>query len=339
MCAGAHRGARSTGTRAVARAVHSAGPMSTVATILSREGLLDACLLARARDDARASGATVLEQLVLSGMLDEEHTCELLSRRLQLPRARTPDLMSASPDVIARLPADVAYERRAVPLRCDGDDYVWVAMEDPTDEIGVAEVGFFCGANMLRFVAAPSELARALRRYYNARTPLAARMQSALPANDQHRATSMPSRYQQTIEAMRAATSVADVASLLVQYLADETGCAAYLAVDGADLAAERVRIPLTTDTLLCHLATRRASYLGPLTDAVSDAFVAAALHRSVEAVAVVPFMARQRLLGLACAPASARLDPDRLQQLAAEVSSTVRRTMRRPIPTELSLR
>lgn len=313
--------------------------MSTVATILSREGLLDANLLARAYHDARASGATVLEQLVLTGMLDEDRTCELLSRRLQLPRARTPDLMSASPDVIARLPADVAFERRAVPLRCDGDQYVWVAMEDPSDEAGVAEVGFFCGANMMRFVAAPSELARALRRYYNARTPLAARMQSSAPANDQATGAPMPGRYQRTIEAMRAASGVAEVASLLVQYLADEAGCAAYLAIDGADLAAEKVRIPLTTDTLLCHLVARRAVYTGPMQDPVSDAFVAAALHRSVEAVAVVPFVARQRLLGLACAPANERLDEDRLRELAAEVSSTVRRTMRRPIPSELSLR
>lgn len=334
MCGRSQRRSRSAGAPLVARALHYPGTMSTVATILSREGLLDACLLARARNEARASGATVLEQLVLSGMLDEDRICELLSRRLQLPRARTPDLMSASPDVIARLPADVAYERRAVPLRCDGDQYVWVAMEDPGDDLAVAEVGFFCGAKMLRFVASPSELAQALRRYYNARTPLVSRMQSAPPANDQNAGAVMPDRYQRAIEAMRAATGVAEVAGLLVQYLADEAGYGAYLAVDGGDLCAERVRIPLTTETLVCHLAAARAVYSGPVQDAVTEAFVAAALHRTVNGISVVPFVARQRLLGLACAPAAPQLDETRLRELAAEVSSTVRRTMRRPIPT-----
>jgi hypothetical protein len=282
--------------------MHGQLAMSSAARILSARGLLDPTMVQRAQRTARSSGATLVEELLLAGLLEEDAWCRILSEHLSLPAATGDELWAADAAALARLPAEVALEHRAVPFRVDGDGYLSVAMEDPGDRYAVGEVSFFAGAPLLRHVARASVLARALRRHYRVRTPLC---RTARGATADEASTARGDEATAWLSALRAKLagdrSADEVVRRLVASLAAHCGAAVYLPVDGGAIRAETVALPLETRTLLSELVAAPRVHRGPTGDEVARTFLCEALGRAVDAVAIVPAMARGRVLGLLC--------------------------------------
>ena len=120
----------------------------------------------------RAGEATWLEHLVLENVIDEELVAELLSRESMVPRCAPKMLEHIPQQVIDRVPPEIAFEHRLVPLHLDDDGYLHVAMVDPVDDAAVEEASFFAGNRVMRVVAAASTVAWALHRYYGLRSRL-----------------------------------------------------------------------------------------------------------------------------------------------------------------------
>ncbi len=145
---------------------------STLPGLLIRESLVTAEQILGALDATRGTDVTWLEQLLASGVLDENELSERTADVARLQRCEPQQLSAISPDVLDCIPADIAIEHRVIPLGIDGDGYLRVAMVDPTDDSAVEEIGFFAGRPVLREVASATALACALHHYYGARTLL-----------------------------------------------------------------------------------------------------------------------------------------------------------------------
>jgi hypothetical protein len=139
---------------------YNAGPL------LIRAGLITQAQLFAAHKAQGDGGATLVEYLVASGILNEERLCNFYRERLLVPRVASHQMTQIPARVIARLPADMATEFRVIPFEVDREQNLILAMADPSDTHAVDEIGFFTGSYVLRAVAAPSSIARALVQYY-----------------------------------------------------------------------------------------------------------------------------------------------------------------------------
>jgi hypothetical protein len=137
-----------------------AGPLLLRAGLITQTQLHDA-YLARGR-----GGGTPGEWLVAIGAVDEERLCAFYQERLLVPRVGHAELAKVPSNVVAKIPADMAAEFRALPLAVDGDRNLTLAMADPSDTHAVDEISFFTGGSVLRVVAPVSAIAWGLARYY-----------------------------------------------------------------------------------------------------------------------------------------------------------------------------
>jgi hypothetical protein len=123
------------------------------------------------RDAAIAScgtDTTWIEQLLLSGVLDDEALAASIVAQAGLPHCGIARLGRATREALALVPADLAIEHRVVPVAIEPDGDLCLAMVDPTDLAAVQEVGFFAGRHLLREVASASTIATALQTHYGA---------------------------------------------------------------------------------------------------------------------------------------------------------------------------
>lgn len=139
---------------------YNAGPL------LIRAGLITQAQLYAAHKAQGDGGGTLVEYLVASGILDEERLCNFYRERLLVPRVASHQMTQIPPRVIARLPSDMATEFRVIPFEVDREQNLILAMADPSDTHAVDEIGFFTGSYVLRAVAAPTSIARAILQYY-----------------------------------------------------------------------------------------------------------------------------------------------------------------------------
>jgi hypothetical protein len=145
----------------------------SLGTWLVRRGVLSMEDVGAAKAAVLGTRATWLERLVLTGTIDGEAIVGPLSAELRVPRCDPQVLANVPSSVIARLPSEVACEHRMVPVGVDGEGYLHVAMEDPSDEMALDEAGFFAGCGALqRQVASAAAIGWALHRYYGFETPL-----------------------------------------------------------------------------------------------------------------------------------------------------------------------
>ncbi len=138
----------------------TAGPLLLRAGLITETQLHDA-YLARGR-----GGGTLGEWLVAIGALDEERLCSFYRERLLVPRVGHVELAKVVPKVVARIPADMAAEFRAVPVSIDAEHNLVLAMADPSDTHAVDEISFFTGTSVIRVVAPVTAIAWSLSRYY-----------------------------------------------------------------------------------------------------------------------------------------------------------------------------
>jgi hypothetical protein len=128
---------------------------------------------------------------VAIGALDEESLVNFYRQRLLVPRVGMAEMARIAPQVIRRIPADMAGEFRVIPIDFDREQNLIIAMAEPSDTHAIDEIGFFTGAFVMRAVAPASAIAWALASYYGVNVGPAARrvtpVGSAPPV--QHRAS------------------------------------------------------------------------------------------------------------------------------------------------------
>ncbi len=144
--------------------------------LLVRSGLIASDQLRIARQAQAGSGGTVGEHLVLAGFIDDEALAEFYRSRLMVPQVK-PEQLSDIPEwLIAKIPAEMAAEFRCVPVACEPDRHLTLAMADPSTTHAVDEISFFTGHYVVRAVATQRQIAWCLARYYGQVTPLAEKM-------------------------------------------------------------------------------------------------------------------------------------------------------------------
>jgi len=141
---------------------------SALGDLLIEEGLIDAGALGAAQRHAARRGCALVAALLEEGRLGEDELVGTLERRLGLPRADLSDA-AVELDALRQLAVDVVERFAVVPLAVvqAGEERVLrLAMADPLDRAAVADIEFSTGCRVDPHLAAPSEVARAIQRYY-----------------------------------------------------------------------------------------------------------------------------------------------------------------------------
>ena len=147
--------------------------------LLVRSGLIANEQLRIAREAQASRGGSVGEHLVLAGFIDDEALADFYRTRLMVPQVRPEQLASISESLIAKIPADMATEFRCIPVACDRDRNLTLAMADPSTTHTVDEISFFTGHYVVRAVATQSQIAWSLAHYYGCMTPLGERLMTS----------------------------------------------------------------------------------------------------------------------------------------------------------------
>lgn len=147
--------------------------------LLVRSGLIASEQLRIARQAQAGRGGTIGEHLVLEGFIEDEALAEFYRARLMVPQVESAQLGSIPDWLIAKLPREMAAEFRCVPVACDEDRHLTLAMADPSTTHAVDEISFFTGHYVMRAVATQRQIAWCLARYYGTLTPLAEKMMAA----------------------------------------------------------------------------------------------------------------------------------------------------------------
>ncbi|WP_428264791.1 hypothetical protein [Haliangium sp.] len=132
-----------------------------------------------ARQAQAGRGGTIGEHLVLAGVIDDEALAAFYRVRLMVPQVKPEQLTDISESLLSKIPPDMAAEFRCIPVACDRDRNLTLAMADPSTTHTVDEISFFTGHYVVRAVATQSQIAWCLARYYGRVTPLAERLMGA----------------------------------------------------------------------------------------------------------------------------------------------------------------
>ncbi|MEO8701667.1 MAG: hypothetical protein ABI867_16595 [Kofleriaceae bacterium] len=119
-----------------------------------------------------SSGGTLGEQLVVSGVIEDDDLTDFYRSRLLVPQVNPNTLARLPVRVVAAIPSDMAIELRAIPVSLDADNNLTVAMSDPSDSHAVDEIAFFTGTYVVRAVATQMQIAWCLAHYYGHITAL-----------------------------------------------------------------------------------------------------------------------------------------------------------------------
>lgn len=132
------------------------------------QAALDEALVVQKTDKRRLG-----ELLVERGVVNAQQLAQLLSRQLSCPWISLQHLEIA-PEVLALLPSDVAIENAVVPVHLrtsKGHKILYVATDDPTDDIALALCSAAAEIAVRPMVAEAGEIRAALARLYGAEMP------------------------------------------------------------------------------------------------------------------------------------------------------------------------
>lgn len=141
--------------------------MSTLTEVLVAEGLVSPTEAASAAARATAEGLPLVKAVLAANLVSEFDLAEALGRALDLPVV---DLAGGEldEDAIRLVPADLAERRTLVPMGVDaGTRVLRVAIADPLDLGGLAELERATGLQIAPMVATLSSIGRAIQRYYH----------------------------------------------------------------------------------------------------------------------------------------------------------------------------
>jgi type IV pilus assembly protein PilB len=134
--------------------------------MLVAAGALSEAALREAQAYQRNGGLRLDEALAKLALVDEATLYRTFAKEQGLPFVDL-DKGRIAPDVLARVPAEMAREQGLVPI-LEKNGRLVVAIEDPTKRILVDQLRFALGVDVAAALATPSALKRALSRYYGA---------------------------------------------------------------------------------------------------------------------------------------------------------------------------
>ncbi len=140
---------------------------------------LDEALVVQKSDKRRLG-----ELLVERGVVTAQQLAQLLSRQLSCPWISLAHLEIA-PEILALIPADVAIENAVVPVHLrvsKGHKILYVATDDPTDDIALALCAAEAEIAVRPMVAEAGEVRAALARHYGAEMPPASTREPPQPS-------------------------------------------------------------------------------------------------------------------------------------------------------------
>ena len=121
---------------------------------------LDAALELQ-KQDRRRLGVLLIEQ----GFLNATKLTQLLSHQFGLPFVSL-GRVNYTPDLLATLPGQLAHRLRVVPICTSGDDVLFVATDDPTQEGLAEQASEACSREVRLMVAAPNEVQYVIDTHY-----------------------------------------------------------------------------------------------------------------------------------------------------------------------------
>lgn len=146
----------------------SSDPKPKVGEILVEAGVIDDMQLRSALGEQARWGSRLGMTLIKMGMVEEGHLIRALAQQLDLPVA-TLSGKKISDSVLALVPSSVATKHSVVPLfikkgeRCD---QLYLGMEDPSNLDVLDDLTFRTGMEVYPVMVGPTDLHRALDRYY-----------------------------------------------------------------------------------------------------------------------------------------------------------------------------
>ncbi len=141
--------------------------------LLVQAGTIDQTQLGAALSDQRQFGRPLGMTLVRMGFIDEETLIRTLSRQLKLPIAWLRG-KRIERELLELVPSELALKHQCLPLSLSqepGGKVLHLAMHDPRDLDALDAVGFHVGHTVKPVLAAPGELAEALRLHYESGDP------------------------------------------------------------------------------------------------------------------------------------------------------------------------
>ena len=141
-------------------------------------GLISADELDAARERQRRSGREVAQALTDPGVATAENLARRLSLRLNIPFI---DLKrhKSQPQALALIPAELAGKHKLLPLDVI-DDALLVVMADPEDVQAMTEVANHTGMKIMRTMATPDEVQRAIELNYGLKGEISEQLRRAI---------------------------------------------------------------------------------------------------------------------------------------------------------------
>ncbi len=136
--------------------------------LLVEAGLVSAAALDAVLHDQPDDGRRLGEILVARGLLSDAQLTQMLSHQLALPWVSLAKV-SVDPPLLALVPRALAERHRIVPVylrREGGRSVLYVATDDPTDEVALRACADAAGMNVRPMVAASGELRAAIDLWY-----------------------------------------------------------------------------------------------------------------------------------------------------------------------------
>jgi type IV pilus assembly protein PilB len=133
--------------------------------LLEREGLINAETWRRLETDSKLSNIPLERLLISRGIITRQYLNELLSKYLNVPTTEL-NVRAISPEILNKLPEDIARRRRIVVFDYDKEKNIWkVAMEDPTDADTINFVRQRLGGEVEPYLVSPEDLRFVFRLY------------------------------------------------------------------------------------------------------------------------------------------------------------------------------
>lgn len=115
------------------------------------------------REDGRRLGVILIER----GLINATKITQILSHQFNLPFVSL-QRVKFTAELVAAVPVRLARSRRLVPICFSGEDVLFLATDDPSDELLAQEASVACRKEVRLMVASPHEVERVLETYFQA---------------------------------------------------------------------------------------------------------------------------------------------------------------------------
>jgi hypothetical protein len=111
-------------------------------------------------------GIKLGSSLVEMGYVEEDRLSQLLSQKLGVQRVGSKEIYCAEPEAVKKLTKEQAARYRVIPFRLE-QNYLSIAMSDPTNIISIQELEFITGLLIKVYIAPDILISKALSKLYH----------------------------------------------------------------------------------------------------------------------------------------------------------------------------